>query len=253
MPVILSLSHIQFQYPSSRPGQAPIPVLHDLSFSLEAGEKAGLIGSNGVGKSALLKLLIGLLPLQEGEVTAAGLPLTSENLPAIRRKIGYVFQDSDSQLFMPTVESDVSFALRNAGRPAAEVEERTRAALAQVGMEALAGRQIYRLSGGQKKLASIAGLLTLEPELLLMDEPSAALDPKNRRRLIRLLRGLPCAQIIASHDLDFIWDTCDTVFLLHKGCLFKSGPAREILRDRKLLEACDLELPLRLQKLEGGE
>ena len=248
MSAILTLSHIQFQYPASRPGQTPFPVLHDLSFSLEPGEKVGLIGSNGVGKSTLLKLLVGLLPVQEGHAAICGLPLTEENLPAIRRKTGYVFQDSDSQLFMPTVESDVSFALRNAGLPAEEVEQKTGKALAQVGMEGLARRQIYRLSGGQKKLTAIAGLLTLEPELLLMDEPSATLDPRNRRNLEKILRQLPCAQLIASHDLDFIWDTCDRVVLLYQGQVQQDGPARDVLTNQALLEACGLELPLRLQK-----
>lgn len=249
MSVILAANHIHFQYPAPRPAQPPVPVFQDLTFSLEAGEKVGLIGSNGVGKSTLLKLLVGLLPLQQGEVTVCGLPLGEPDLSAIRRKTGYVFQDSESQLFMPTVESDVSFALRNAGLPAEEVEQKTEAALEQVGLEALAQRQIYRLSGGQKKLTAIAGLLTRDPELLLMDEPSAALDPRNRRKLIRILRQLPCAQLIASHDLDFIWDTCDQVILLHQGQVERTGSTREILQDGPLLEACGLELPLRLQEI----
>lgn len=245
---ILTLSHIQFQYPAFRPGQDPVPVLHDLSFSLESGEKVGIIGSNGVGKSTLLKLVVGLLPLQEGTLIVGGLPLTPQNLPAIRRKTGYVFQDSESQLFMPTVESDVSFALRNAGLSAEEVEGRTAAALEKVGMEELAQRQIYRLSGGQKKLTAIAGLLVQDPDLLLMDEPSAALDPRNRRKLTEILRRLPCAQLIASHDLDFIWDTCDRVILLSDGWIQEDGLAHEVLSNQALLESCGLELPLRLQK-----
>jgi cobalt/nickel transport system ATP-binding protein len=247
---ILSLSHIQFQYQAPLSGKAPVHVLHDISFSLEKGEKVGLIGSNGVGKSTLLKLIVGLLPLQEGTLTVDGMPLDQEHLPAIRRKTGYAFQDSESQLFMPTVESDVSFAARSAGLPTGEVKRRTAEALERVGLTRLAERQVYRLSGGQKKLAAIAGLLTLEPELLLMDEPSGALDPRNRRKLIEILRGLPCAQLIASHDMDFIWDTCDTVLLLSQGRLFKKGSAKEILQDQALLESCELELPLRLQKVE---
>lgn len=249
MSAILKLSHIRFQYALPGPKKAAVPVFHDLSFTLEPGEKVGLIGSNGVGKSTLLKLLVGLLPLQAGNLEVCGLPLDRDHLPAIREKTGYVFQDSDSQLFLPTVESDVSFALRNRGVPREEAERRTAEVLAQVGMADMARRQIYRLSGGQKKLTAIAGLLTQKPDLLLMDEPSVALDPRNRRNLIRILGQLPCAQLIASHDLDFIWDTCDQVILLHQGQVERTGPTREILQDGPLLEACGLELPLRLQEI----
>lgn len=249
MSAILKLSHIRFQYVLPGPKKAAVPVFHDLSFTLEPGEKVGLIGSNGVGKSTLLKLVVGLLPLQAGTLEVCGMPLDRDHLPAIREKTGYVFQDSDSQLFIPTVESDVSFFLRSEGLPDEEVTRRTRSALAQVGLEGLAQRQIYRLSGGQKKLTAIAGLLTQKPDLLLMDEPSAALDPRNRRNLIRILGQLPCAQLIASHDLDFIWDTCDQVILLHQGQVERTGPTREILQDGPLLEACGLELPLRLQEI----
>lgn len=249
MSAILKLSHIRFQYALPGPKKAAVPVFHDLSFTLEPGEKVGLIGSNGVGKSTLLKLVVGLLPLQTGTLDVCGLPLDRDHLPAIREKTGYVFQDSDSQLFLPTVESDVSFALRNRGVSREEAERRTAEALARVGMEDMARRQIYRLSGGQKKLTAIAGLLTQKPDLLLMDEPSAALDPRNRRNLIRILGQLPCAQLIASHDLDFIWDTCDQVILLHQGQVERTGPTREILQDGPLLEACGLELPLRLQEI----
>lgn len=242
---ILAIRDLGFCYE----GHAAAPVLQGITLTLAPGERVGLVGCNGVGKSTLLKILVGILPMQQGALEVAGLSMQRENLAAIRRKVGYIFQDSDSQLFMPTVAADVAFAAQNYGYPPEEVAARTRRALQQVHIEDCADRPVYRLSGGQKKLASIAGILTLDPDLILMDEPSAALDPKNRRNLIEILRGLPCGMLIASHDLDFIYDTCSRVVLLHEGRVAADGPADRILRDGELLAKCDLELPLRFQKI----
>ena len=245
---VVTLNHLNFCYDESQDWK-DTRVLDDISFAIGAGERIGLIGSNGVGKSTLLKLLVGILPAQPGQIAVCGLEMNRANLKEIRRRIGYVFQDSDSQLFMPTVYADVAFAAENYGLPQEEVRRRTQEALELVHMQDYAQRQVYRLSGGQKKLAAIAGILTLHPELILMDEPSAALDPKNRRNLIHILNSLPCAKLIASHDLDFIYETCDRVVLLHQGKVAASGPAAEILCNGALLEQCDLELPLMMQGL----
>ena len=238
MTPILELQDLSFRYEGGLPGEK---VLDALTFAVAPGERVGLVGCNGVGKSTLLKILVGILPIQAGALTVGGLPMGRRNLAEIRRKVGYIFQDSDSQLFMPTVRADVAFAAENYGYPPEEVAVRTRRALAAVHMEHCADRPVYRLSGGQKKLASIAGILTLDPALILM-------DPRNRRALIGILNALPCAKLIASHDLDFIYDTCNRVLLLHHGQLAADGPAREILRDKALLERCELELPLRWQR-----
>lgn len=240
---ILAMRDLHFCYK----GHA-VPVLQGITLSIAPGERVGLVGCNGVGKSTLLKLLVGILSMQQGTLEVSGLAMQRENLASIRRKVGYIFQDSDSQLFMPTVAADVAFAAQNYGYPPEEVAARTRRALQQVHIEDCADRPVYRLSGGQKKLASIAGILTLDPELILMDEPSAALDPKNRRNLIEILRSLPCAMLIASHDLDFINDTCTRVVLLHEGSVAADGPSERILQDGDLLARCDLELPLRFQR-----
>ena len=240
---ILAMRDLHFCYE----GHAA-PVLQGVTLSIVPGERVGLVGYNGVGKSTLLKLLVGILSMQQGTLEVAGLAMQRENLASIRRKVGYIFQDSDSQLFMPTVAADVAFAAQNYGYPTEEVAARSHRALQQVHIEDCADRPVYRLSGGQKKLASIAGILTLDPELILMDEPSAALDPKNRRNLIEILRGLPCAMLIASHDLDFIYDTCTRVVLLHEGRVAADGPTTAILQDAQLLTRCDLELPLRFQR-----
>lgn len=144
--------------------------------------------------------------------------------------------------------SDVSFAAKNYGYSSVDVKKRSEQALNQVGLLEKSDRLIYQLSGGEKKLVAIAGILTLEPKILLMDEPSSALDPKNRKNLIRILNELNCSLFIASHDLDFIYDTCDRVVLLHDGKIKKEGSVEQILKDEELLKACDLELPLRFQK-----
>lgn len=223
-------------------------VLDHISFDIGTGERIGLIGSNGAGKSTLLKILTGILLPVSGTAEIAEIEINAKSLNDIRKHIGYVFQDSDAQLFMPTVYKDVSFAMQNYGYSKDEIEQRTMEALHRVHMEDYKDRQIYRLSEGQKKLAAIAGVLTLNPDIILMDEPSAGLDPKNRRNLIHIINDLPCAAFIASHDLDFIYDTCDRILLLHDSHIVKDGPKESILKDKELLEACDLELPLAFQK-----
>lgn len=219
-------------------------VLSDVSFSAGEGETIGLIGANGAGKSTLLKLLVGLLTDYDGEIQIGGVRVEKHSLPDIRRKTGYVFQDSESQLFMSTVYEDVAFAPRNYGLSEEEVKNRTICALKKVHMEQMKEKQIYRLSGGQKKLASIATILSMEPQVILLDEPSVALDPKNRRNLICVLNELPGTKIIASHDLDFIYDTCKRTILISDGRIAADGPAEEILTDQILLENNGLELPL---------
>lgn len=222
-------------------------ILKDICLSVEHGESVGLIGANGVGKSTLLKLLVGLLTGYEGEISVQGHPVIKKNLTDIRKKVGYVFQDSDSQLFMATVYEDVAFGPRNYGCSEEETEQRVMDALQKVGMEGLKDRQIYRMSGGEKKLASIATILSMEPKVILLDEPSLALDPRNRKNLIGILNGMKETKVIASHDLDMIMDTCDRTILLADGKIVKQGSTEEILQDQTLLETCGLELPLRMQ------
>ena len=225
-------------------------VLDQVNLCVEEDENVGLIGANGVGKSTFLKLLTGLLPMQEGRLRIAGLEMKKENLQQIRAEIGYVFQDSDSQLFMSTVYEDVAFAPRNYGKSEEETRNLVMEALGQVHMEDRKERQIYRLSGGEKKLVSIATILAMGSKLMLLDEPSVALDPRNRRNLIRILNELPGAKMIASHDLDFVYDTCKRVILLSEGKIAADGRAKEILTDRALLEEHGLELPLSFSRIE---
>lgn len=235
---IISVSDLSFGYDSKR------KVLENINFQLKKGESVGLVGANGVGKSTLLRILVGLNTGFQGDVMVNNIPLEKKNLKTIRKNIGYVFQDADRQLFMSTVFDDVAFAPRNYGMSEAEVNEKTMEALKVVHIEQLKDKQIYKLSGGEKKLASIATILSTEPDVILMDEPSVALDPKNRRNLINILNRLNQAKIIASHDLNMIMDTCERTILLSDGKIIKDGNTKEILLDKELMEESGLELPL---------
>ena len=222
------------------------PVLKDISFRINDGESVGLIGANGAGKSTLMKAILGLLDV-EGRILVDGAAVAKETLPEIRRKLGFVLQNSDNQMFMPTVYEDMIFAPLNYGLSRQEAEARVDAALKRLDLTALKHRHNHRISGGEKRMAAIATILAMEPEAILMDEPTSALDPYNRRVVIDIIRSLSQTRMITSHDLDMILDTCERVILLSGGQIVADGPAEEILRDRSLLEAHRLELPLRLQ------
>lgn len=239
------MSHIHIDVKKLSFGyEADRPVLNDITLHLGEHESVGLIGANGTGKSSLLKLLVGLFFNFTGSISVEEIPLIKSTADKIREKIGYVFQDSDSQLFMTSVGEDVAFAPRNYGLPEEEVLKRVDEALARVKIPHLKERSIYRLSGGEKKLVSIATVLSMTPDILLFDEPTVGLDPQNRRNLINIVNDFHHLKLIASHDLDFILDTCDRVLLLYDGRIIKDGRAEIILHDRILLENHGLELPL---------
>ena len=238
---MIEMKHVSFAY---EPGKE---VIRDLSFRLEDGESVGLIGANGAGKSTVMKLLLGLVS-GEGEITVGGLRLEKKTLGEIRRKIGFVLQNSDNQMFMPTVYDDMMFAPLNYGMTKEEAEKKVDEVLARLELTALKNRYNHKLSGGEKKMAAIAAVLAMEPEAVLMDEPTSALDPYNRRLIIRTIRGMKETRLIASHDLDMILESCSRVILLSEGRIAADGRAEEVLRDRTLLEANHLELPLSLSR-----
>ena len=240
---MIELRSVRFAYEKGR------DVLDDVSFDIARGESVGLIGANGAGKSTLMKALLGLVTVR-GRVAVDGLEMNRGNLSGIRRRLGFVLQNSDNQMFMPTVYEDMMFAPLNYGLSREEAEARVDEALTRLGLEDLKHRHNHRLSGGEKRMAAIATILAMRPEAILMDEPTSALDPYNRRVIIRTIRALPQTKLIASHDLDMILDTCDRVILLSKGRVAADGPAERVLRDRALLEANRLELPLSLSR--GG-
>lgn len=241
--IVANIENITYEYPDK------FKAIEDLSFSVKEGEKIGLIGANGAGKSTILKLLTGLFISKEGKISIDSIELNKNNLKEIRRKIGFIFQDSDSQLFMNTVYDDIAFGLRSKGMSEEKVSQKVDKILKKLSIEYLKDKTIYKLSGGQKRIISIAGILVMEPEIIIMDEPTCALDPKYRRRFINILKDLQQTQIIATHDLDMIMDTCSRVIILNEGKIVADGKSDELLKEKKLLEMSNLELPLSLQSL----
>ena len=223
---MIEFQHVSFAYEKN------VPVLKDLSFRIDTGEAVGLIGANGAGKSTVMKLLLGLLE-GEGKILVDGTEVRRDTLPEIRRKLGFVLQNSDNQMFMPTVYEDMMFAPLNYMLSRGEAEARVDAVLKRLHLEDLKHRYNHKISGGEKRMAAIATILAMEPEVILMDEPTSALDPYNRK-------------LITSHDLDMILDTCNRVILLSDGRIVADGTAEDILHDRALLEKHRMELPLSL-------
>lgn len=235
---MIRFEHVSCEY------EKGLTVLKDLSFEIQPGDSVGLIGANGAGKSTLMKVLLGLLPYT-GQITVDELEVNKQNLKEIRRRLGFVLQNSDNQMFMPTVYEDMMFAPLNYGMSREEAEARTDAVLAQLGLSNLKHKHNHKISGGEKRMAAIATVLSMEPDVLLMDEPTSALDPYNRRIVINTINALPNTKIITSHDLDMVLDTCKTVILLSGGKIAAQGSAKDILTNKELLEANRMELPLR--------
>ena len=214
--------------------------LQGVSFHLEDGKKYALVGPNGAGKSTLLSLLCALEFPQGGGATVNGLPLEKACAEAIRGQIGMVFQNPDDQLFMPTVYDDVAFGLRNRKHPADDVEARVSETLQAMGIAHLRDRPPYRLSGGEKRAVALATALTMRPMFLLMDEPTAFLDPRAKRGLIRTLRALPMGMLIATHDLGFADKLADGILILKDGRLLAQG-GPELLNDAELMKEAHLD------------
>jgi cobalt/nickel transport system ATP-binding protein len=238
---IVEIQDLHYTYPDGT------PALRGISLRITHGESLAIIGANGAGKSTLLRHLNGCLIPEAGTIRVGGFPLTKKTLQQVRRTVGMVFQDPDDQLFMPLVRDDVAFGPLNLGLPPEEVEERVQQALATVGAAHLTSRPPYRLSAGEKRSVAIASVLSMDPSILVMDEPSSHLDPRARRQLIELLKSFRHTKIIATHDLDMALDLCSRTAVLRDGRVAADGPTLEILQDEALLEASRLEKPLRLQ------
>jgi cobalt/nickel transport system ATP-binding protein len=220
---IVNARGLRFAY---EPGKE---VLCGVDFQLHRGETVAVFGRNGSGKTTFLLHLNGILR-GEGHLRVCDLPVEPPYLPLIRRKIGFLFQDPEDQLFRPTILDDVAFGPLQAGLPRPQAEERARQALAAVGIEAGLGRAPYHLSSGEKQRVALAGILAVEPEVLILDEPTTHLDPPARRALLGLLRTLPQAKLIVTHDAAFARALCPRAVFFERGRIVADGPCEELIR-----------------------
>jgi len=236
---VLELADVRYRYPTGP------EALRGVTLSVAPGERVGLVGPNGAGKSTLLLALAGFVTA-EGLIRVAGHTLTRGTARDVRRHLGLVFQDADDQLFMPRVIDDVAFGPVTMGLALDEVQVRVHEALHAVDLEGYETRAPYHLSVGEKRRAALATVLAMRPQILALDEPSANLDPRGRRRLIELLRRLTSTLLVVGHDLDLILEVCQRTVIIDAGRVAADGPSREILGSRELLESHGLELPLGL-------
>ncbi|HVK21732.1 MAG TPA: ABC transporter ATP-binding protein [Actinokineospora sp.] len=233
----LHVDRLAYAYPDGR------QALFGVDLRVDAGERVAVLGPNGAGKTTLVLHLNGVLTAGSGRIEVAGLPVEKANLKEIRRRVGVVFQDPDDQLFMPTVRDDVAFGPANFGLRGAELEARVKQALDAVGMAEHAERSPMHLSGGQRRRVALATVLACDPEILVLDEPSANLEPVARRELAEVLLGLERTMLMVTHDLPYALQLCPRSVLIDDGVIVADGPTRELLADASLLAAHRLELP----------
>ena len=233
----VELAHVHFRYPDG------FEALRGVDLRIEDGEKVALVGPNGAGKSTLMLQLNGTLVPSHGDVRVAGLAVGKPTIREVRREVGLVFQDPDDQLFSPTVFDDVAFGPLHMGLGADEVHRRVEAALASVGMSGYDRRVPHRMSLGQRKRVAVATVLSMDPSILVFDEPSAGLDPRGRRELIGLLRGLEQTMLVSTHDMRLVAEVFPRTIVMDGGVIVADGATETILHDEPFLEAHGLEAP----------
>jgi cobalt/nickel transport system ATP-binding protein len=233
----LRVTGLRFAYPD---GTA---ALDGVDFSIGPGERVALLGPNGAGKTTLLLHLIGVLAAQSGSIEVGEVELRKDSLQEVRRRVGLVFQDPDDQLFMPTVRQDVGFGPANYGLAGDELDDRVRVSLEEVDSFELADRAPHHLSGGERRRVSIATVLAVRPQVLVLDEPTSNLDPAGRRELAELLETIETTQLIVTHDLPFALRLCPRSLIMNEGRIVADGPTAGLLADAALMTANRLELP----------
>ena len=233
----LDVRDLRYAYPDGT------EALKGVSFRLEHGEACALVGANGAGKSTMMLALTGLILPSGGTMDVGGTVLSKKTAADVRRRIGFVFQDSEDQLFMPTVFDDVAFGPGNLGLTPAEVDARVHEALEAVGMSEYAGRPPHHLSFGQRRRVAVATVLAMRPEILVLDEPSSNLDPASRRELAEILTALDVTILMVTHDLPYAMQLCERSVVLANGVIVADGPTREVLSNAPLMATHRLELP----------
>ena len=236
-PPSLQVSGLAYAYPDGH------QALFGVDLTVPRGERVALLGPNGAGKTTLVLHLNGILAAGAGSVTVAGLPVGARHVAEIRRRVGIVFQDPDDQLFMPSVREDVAFGPASGGMRGAELEARVMTALNRVGMADFADRPPHHLSFGQRRRVAVATVLAMEPEILVLDEPSSNLDPASRRELADILRSLEVTVLMVTHDLPYALELCPRSVILSGGVIAADGATQQLLSDDELMRAHRLELP----------
>jgi cobalt/nickel transport system ATP-binding protein len=233
----LEVRDLAFAYPDGH------EALRGVDLTVAIGERVAILGPNGAGKTTLVLALNGINVATRGSVTVSGLPVERANLREIRRRVGIVFQDPDDQLFMPTVREDVAFGPSNLGLRGDDLDARTAAALEAVGMAHVADRSPHHLSFGERRRVALATVLAMEPDVLVLDEPSSNLDPVARRELAEIVLGLRVTTVLVTHDLPYALQLCERAIVLDGGRVVVDGPTRDVLADGETMAAHRLELP----------
>lgn len=241
----LEVSKLSYEYPDGT------VAIRDLAISLEQNKTVGILGPNGAGKSTFMLHLNGTLR-GRGEIIIDGIRLDNSTIKEIRRRVGLVFQDPDDQLFLSSVYDDVAFGPLNMGLSVSEIEDAVKIALTRVNMEKFAHKPAHHLSFGQKKLVAMATVLSMDPSIMVLDEPSSNLDPRARRNMIKLLQNLDVTKIISTHDMDLAWEICDMVVIMYEGRIVRTAATKDILTDEEMLVGYGLEAPVAARLDKAG-
>lgn len=247
---IVEAEHLSYTYDGNEK-----PALDDLNLKIRRGQKMAFMGGNGSGKSTFFLCLNGIRRPEKGKVLIDGTPIvyTRKGLLDVRRRVGIVFQEPDDQLFSASVYQEISFGILNLGTDEGTARKKVEEVICELGIRSFQDRPAHALSGGQKKLVAIADILVMDPEIMILDEPAASLDPKHAKIVRKIVEKLPergITVLMATHDIDYAFGWADEIVLMHEGRILKKGTPLEVCTDRKALEQTNLEIPAVLRLYE---